>query len=589
MIVIIFFDCEVLKYDWLVVFMDMEKQKETVIVNDVDQLKQFYEENKERIWVGYNARHYDQYIIKGLLLDMNPYEINNKIIVENKAGWQISDLFKRVPLYVYDAMVNRMKGLKELEGHMGNSIKESSVPFTLQRKCSLPEIDELVRYCRHDVEQTVEVFMNQLEEYTSHMGLLKAFNMPLSYVMKTKAQLSAMILEARKVSRNDAFDIILPDTLQLKKYKFIADWYIDKSNHDYDKFQTVDVYGVEHVFGWGGVHGAIPKYKGEGVYVMSDVASLYPAIMIEYGTLSRNVKTPEKYREIRDERLRLKAIKDPTQQPLKIVLNGTYGASKDKNNSLFDERQANNTCITGMTLLLMLLEMLEVNMGDNCQLIQSNTDGILVKLKDMSFYDQYISICDEWCKLVRLDLEHDLYEKVIQKDVNNYVIVDKKGKYKSKGAYVKKLSVMDYDLPIVNKAVVNYLIHGTPARETIEAEDNLIEFQKIVKISSKFDGGVYGGEVIKHKFIDGTATTSLNGGVPVPEKINRVFASRSRKDGSLYKMKNGKPHKIANTPEKCFIYNDSVHGVKVDRRLNKKWYIDLANKRISDFLGYEVK
>lgn len=585
----IFFDCEVLKYDWLVVFMDMEHQKETVIVNDVDQLKRFYESNKGRIWVGYNARHYDQYIIKGLLLDMNPYDINHEIIINNKSGWQISDLFKKVPLYVYDAMVNRMRGLKELEGHMGNSIKESSVPFTLKRKCTESEIDELVRYCRYDVEQTVEVFMNQVEEYTSQIGLLKAFNMSLTTIMKTKAQLSAMILEARKVNRNDAFDIILPDTLELHKYKSIADWYMNKNNHDYDKYQIVEVYGVEHVFGWGGVHGAIPKYNGEGVFVMSDVASLYPAIMIEYDTLSRNVRTPEKYREIRDERLRLKALKDPTQAPLKIVLNGTYGASKDKNNPLFDERQANNTCITGMTLLLMLLEMLEVEMGDNCQLIQSNTDGILVKLKDMSFYDQYINVCDSWCKKVRLELEHDVYTKVIQKDVNNYVIVDKKGKYKSKGAYVKQLSTMDYDLPIVNKAVVNYLIHGIPARETINAEDNLIEFQKIVKISSKFDGGVYGCTVEKYKDREGRIATRTIGGEAIPERINRVFASRSLKDGSLYKMKNGVPNKIANTPERCFIYNDSVHGVKVDRRLDKKWYIDLANKRISDFLGYEVK
>jgi hypothetical protein len=46
--------------------------------------------------------------------------------------------------------------------------------------------------------------------------------------------------------------------------------------------------------------------------------------------------------------------------------NGTYGAMKDKHNSLYDPRQANNVCVAGQLLLLDLIEKLE----DHCELLQ---------------------------------------------------------------------------------------------------------------------------------------------------------------------------------------------------------------------------
>ena len=77
---IIFYDFEVFKEDWLAVFIDVTCRKEYVIVNDLDKLKALYEANIKDIWVGFNNRHYDQYITKGILLGMNPKRINDWII-----------------------------------------------------------------------------------------------------------------------------------------------------------------------------------------------------------------------------------------------------------------------------------------------------------------------------------------------------------------------------------------------------------------------------------------------------------------------------------------------------------------------------
>ena len=236
--------------------------------------------------------------------------------------------------------------------------------------------------------------------------------------------------------------------------------------------------GVPHTFAWGGLHGAIDKYHGEGIFVNVDVSSFYPAIMIEYGFLSRNVANPEKFREIRDTRLKLKAEGNPMQQPYKIVLNSTYGAMKDKYNALYDPRQANNVCVAGQLLLLDLIEHLE----PHCKLIQSNTDGLFIKLHHENDLDIIKEICKEWENRTRMSLDYETFTKIYQKDVNNYIVIHEDGSYESKGAYVKKLNNLDYDLPIVNKALVEYFINSTPVEETIYNCNDLKEFHMVVKV-----------------------------------------------------------------------------------------------------------
>ncbi|MGL5766304.1 MAG: hypothetical protein ACRCX8_11755 [Sarcina sp.] len=561
----LFYDFECFRYDWLVCIKDTESKTTTTIVNDPNKMKEFYELHKNNIWAGYNSRHYDQYILKSIICDFNPADVNNHIIVKKLCGWQYSRLFQDIQLYNYDVMTSKFLGLKQLEGFMGNNIKESDVSFTIDRKLTENELEEVIKYCNHDVEQTMQVFIKQIEEFNAHMGLIKTFNLPLKYISKTKAQLSAIILGGYQRERDDEFEYEIVNTIDLKKYKYILDWYKNPLNKDYKKKLEVEVAGVPHTFAWGGLHGAKPKYFGEGLFVHSDVGSFYPSLMLEYDFQSRNIRDKNKYQNIYDTRMKLKHEgKKKEQQPLKIVLNSTYGAMKDKYNPLFDPRQANNVCINGQLMLLDLIEKLE----DRWELIQSNTDGIIFKLNSMSDLEEYRNICDEWCERTRMTLGHDIIKKVVQKDVNNYLVIFENGKIESKGAYVKELNSLDNDLPIVNKALKDYFIKNIPVETTINNCTDLIEFQKIVKVSGKYQ-------------------YALHGNKKLDEKVLRVFASRSRSDTGVFKLhvKKDTADKIANTPEKCFILNGDINGVKISRRLDRQYYIDIAKKRIKDFIG----
>ena len=561
-----FYDFEVFKKDWLVVIINLYEKSETVIVNDKEKLETYYEAHKNEIWVGYNNNHYDQYIMKGILCDFDPKEVNDFIIGEGKQGWQFSSLFRKIRMYNFDIMYRNDRGLKSLEGFMGNNIKETSVPFDIDRKLTESELQETIKYCQHDVEQTIEVFFFRKDDFDAQMGLIKMFDLPLSNISRSKAQLSAMILNARKQSRDDEFEIFFPDTLRISKYTEVVDWYKNPKNYDYSKSLTIDVAGVETIFGWGGIHSARKKYSAEGYFINMDVASLYPSLMIRYNLHSRNIKDPQKYVDIYHNRLKYKHEKNPLQLPLKTLLNGTYGAMKDKNNQLYDPLMANEICIHGQLLLLDLMEKLE----PYADIIQSNTDGILIKMPEGRNEDLWFNLIDdivhEWEKRTGLTMEFDEYRKVFQKDVNNYIVVDGDGHYKSKGAYVKKLNNLDYDLPIVNKAIVEFMVHNVPIEKTIGECNDLIMFQKIVKLSGKFKYAIHNGKILN-------------------EKCFRVFASFDESDSYIGKQKEGNKtiEKFANTPEHCFIANSNVSRMKIPNRLDKNWYINLANERLKQF------
>lgn len=598
----LFYDFEVFLKDWLVVVMDMTRKKEHVIVNDPDSLKALYDENVKDIWVGFNSRHYDQYILKAILCGFDPKMVNDYIIVRGNPGWKFSSMFRNIPLNNYDVMNNTDRGLKTFEGFMGNDIRETSVPFDIPRKLTEAEIRETVKYCRHDVQQTIEVFIRRREDFEAHMGLVKLAcqgrELDLSLIGKTKPQLSAIILGARQQPHNDEFDIDFPPTMRIEKYTQVVDWYRNPANRRYTdergnkvQLETM-IAGVPHQFGWGGVHGALEKYSGEGYFLNMDVASLYPSLMIRYNLHSRNIPDPAKFTEIYHTRLKYKAEKNPLQLPLKLVLNSTYGVMKDANNALFDPLQANRVCVYGQLLLVDLMERLE----PYCQIIQSNTDGVLVKLPDGSneTYERIDDICYEWESRTGLKLEFDEYRKVYQKDVNNYIVVphgslyDPKGKprWKSKGAYVKKLNPLDYDLPILNTALVNYMVKDIPVEETILGCDDLKEFQLVSKISGKYTGILYGARY--HKEPDGNGGVKVAydvPGKPIKEKCIRIFASNRPGDGGVFKIsgRTGFPEKISNSPEHCFIWNNEVNGVKCPPHLDKQWYINLARKRLKDF------
>lgn len=552
---------------WMCCMKDYKTEKEHVIVNDREEFLRVFNKNKDSIWVGYNIKGYDQWIMKGIIAGIDPCIISEKIIEQNISPYAVDRSLNKIDIKIFE-LNDSYRSLKELELFMGEDIRESTVSFDLNRYPTKEEIEELTTYCLHDVRMTFKVFQEVYYKYEAQLGLIEYFKLDESMINKTEAQLSAYILGAKKPNypREDIVEFEIVNTIKLSKYNNIMQWYEDYNNRDFKKYLRANVYGVDTDFGWGGLHSARKKYEGEKFIVNSDVSSFYPSIMIEYGLLSRNVQNSGKFKEIRDTRFKFKKEKNPIEKSLKLVLNSTYGACLDVNNDLYDQRQGIAICVNGQLLLLDLIEKVELTFGDRAEFIQGNTDGVMFKFNSKEDVDKYLEICKEWSKRTKMNLDHDFITKIIQKDVNNYVYVKEDNSIKSKGAYVKKLSLIDNDLPIVNKAIKEKLINNIEIEKTVNDSNNLIDFQKCIKITGKYSHAVYGKENINLKVL-------------------RVFASKLSSDKAIMKMKSdGKLEKISYTPDRVFIDNSQVINKEIPNKLDKSWYIKLAKDRLESFI-----
>lgn len=574
---ILVFDYETFKYDWLFVAMDLETQDYTIIENDRDKMIEFYNNNINNIWVGYNCKNYDKYILQAIIEGVNP-KLANDYIIGGGNGWE---LFRdRLDINLYDCMIMG-KSLKQLESYFGVDIRESEIDFNLDRPLTDTERASNIKYCKSDVYNTALVFMHNKQEFEAQIGLIKLSCSSLSDLSKTKAQLSAKILEAKPLpvqllQQEWAFEYNQCVKDYNYKHKDVLQFFdsLRESKDPKAKYEC-ELYGVPHTFALGGLHGAIPNYihsvNTKEYIVHIDVASYYPHIMTEWGYLTRAVPSIQKFIDIMELRLKYKKEKNPLQAPLKIVINGSYGqsgAGKLLDNGtykllspMFDPRRMREVCINGQLMLLQLIEDLE-----QFDLIQSNTDGLVYRIP-IEHMDEVKSIVKAWEKRTKMTMEYDYTTLIAQRDVNNYIAVFDNGKIERKGGAVKESKPCDYDLPIVKDAITEYFVHGIPVDEYINNVNDLAPFMKTYKLM-------------------GSYVRALHGDEQQQGKVFRVFASRSRKDKCLYKQKEGKnPEKFAGCPMRCKIINTDIRGIVVPEWLDKKWYIEQAKKEIEKFYG----
>ena len=572
----LFYDFEVFKYDWLCVIANPINKTETVIVNNPDELRQYYNAHKSELFIGYNIRDYDSWIFKSILGGFNPFEMNEHIITKGLKGYQFSNTLREYQLIIFD-LLQLNTSLKQLEAFQGHSIYESNVDFRLDRPLTQAEIDETIKYCRNDVQETMNLFLQKKADYDVQMELINEFKLPFSYIGKTQSQLVAEIMEAQRVDTKDEFNLSFPDYLNgIHKYAHIVEWFKkfktdleftdEQKKFLYSQKLDIDVAGCPHTFAWGGLHGAKLKYSGTGYYLHIDVSQYYPSLTVKRNYFSRatSEEGKKRYDMMRRESIRLKKFPElkNKRNGYKLCNNKAYGCMKDKYNALYDPLMANNICVTGQLSLLLLIEMLE----SIVELIQSNTDGLIVRLNSLDDYDLVDDICWEWEQLTGVTLAFDpIITRIYQKDVNNYLFVDEFGEVEAKGAYVKNLSPLDNDLPIVNRALREYMINDTPVETTINSADKLIDFQRIFKVGGSYDYVIHGKDTYYHRCF-------------------RCFAGKT--GDTIFKVKNGtRFDKVANTSESSFIDLGEVIDKPVPDTLDRKWYIELAHERLRQYGG----
>ena len=582
------YDTEVFAHDFIVVFKDKETGLHFTIHNDNARVREFIFE--DAIYCGFNAKNYDQYIIKAICAGFSPEEVKqvNDWIIGGGQGWQcplLQGVFFRFNNIDIMDDVQRGLSLKAIEGHLGMSIEETEVDFNLDRPLTEEEIALTIKYCKHDVDATEKLCEIRKDYLRTKLNLGKRANIdPVRALSSTNAKLTAMMLGAVKQEWHDGREYVYPPNLDLSVLpKEILDFFDtihDMSIPDDVLFKTslnIDIGDMPCKYAWGGVHGSLTCYYEEAtedrVIQNRDVSSLYPSLIEGYNYLSRNVPNPQLFYDIRKDRIRAKHEGDKqTATDLKLPLNTVSGAQENEYNDLYDPLPTRSLRISGQ-LFLTMLTMRLLNACKTIKLLNLNTDGLMYSI-DKSEVHIVDEIASAWEKQTGFELETDDISKVWLKDVNNLLFIDTKGKVKTVGGYlnygisVKGAWSINNNATIVKKAIVEYFVKGTPPEETINGCEDIFSFQLIAKAGSKYKEAYH----------------LANGTREPVQKVNRVYATTDNRYGKIYKVKaeNDATAKIESLPEHCIIDNDN--NLTIDS-VDKAWYIELAKKRINDFLG----
>lgn len=627
MINIWIYDFEVFKYDWIVTFKNNDTNEMHTFHNNVADLINFYnnEIKYKAILVGYNNRHYDDYILHALLNNINPLLMNNWIIDNKEAGWKFPQLrFKKKTIISYDIMreiaIGEPISLKQMMAYLGEEIFENQIPFNIDRPLTQSELQDIINYNHYDVNSTQKLFNKFYAKFKSHYNLTERYNLEPKQLGLTAPQKTEVILQAQNPLIYDTFKFELPQSLShlfdkgdpvLNKF-LNHEFYSDSSLNDGFNFSH-KMKDFDFDFGLGGGHGAIENFEYKGEIWNLDVKSYYVSLMINYDLTPRScISGTQKLKEILEHRIKLKDNGEKEQaDALKMVLVTIYGAMGFKHNKLYDPQQRASVCIVGQLLLYLLMKKLE----PYCKVLQINTDGIMIIPYDKAKCKEVFT---QWENDTHLELELDVGEQLFQKNVNNYIFVktldfdhtnrDLCDKYiKTKGMYLrmwnKQLHNEDFyqianftasnNLTIVDEAVVKYLVFGISVEDTIYNCKELIRFQKVVKLMSNYTNLTINNENGEYRMLRNCdiyksriANEEIYNG-----KSYRLFFVKNGFDIKRYKNIDDviKNDSVADTSKSAIVYlNNILNCAPNELDIDYDWYIRFTKRKLNSMLNKEL-
>ena len=583
---IIIFDFEVFKYDVLLGAYVYDGITKKIFQSwDTEEIKKFYLEHRNDIWIGYNNERYDNHILEAILKNKDPKKVSDLIIQESKK------MYLNIDLIYFDLFFRYNTSLKMTEAFFGKNIYTSEVEFNLDRPLTKEEKIETEKYNQADIDQTFFNFKDSYNAFELRMLLAKDFNLPLESISYPISKISSKVLGVEKIHNIENMPIIhkLPSTLQLNNQE-IKDFYLSKKY--LDSSLKIDVCGVSHKLGVGGIHGARKKYfaetNGEFTIWYFDVSGYYNLIMINYDLLPRCINENGKklYEKMYYEQLSLKKTNPKKRGVLKIILLAVFGSMLNKYTNFYDPETFYQVTLYGQLFLVDLLEKLEPYI----ELVQSNTDGIVVKC-EKKYENKVLEISREWQKRTKFVLKEIKVDSIIQRDVNCYMM--KIGdEITTLGEAVKHAfaydsiywssSLASKEPVIISRGIIEALINNVSPEETVKKYQDKFEYFQFISRRGSYD---WIELVEKNNQTREEKITKLG-------SINRCFASNDNKfTSTLYKRRNeGKSlkTKIAGHPENVFVVNGNIslnnNKKQIREKIDYNYYVSRIYERIDEFL-----
>ena len=326
--------------------------------------------------------------------------------------------------------------------------------------------------------------------------------------------------------------------------------------------------GVSVRVGNGGLHGARESYINKsGNIMLIDVDSMYPSIMMRYDLLSRTADK-DIYAALLAERLQAKADGDDVRaRALKLVLNATYGAMRCDYSPLYDPTRAALVCRYGQVLVSRLAALA----SDEAELVQINTDGIIVAAPGAGAVPHVKDWVKMWEDETGLTCSIDVYDAIYQRDVNTYMLVRDGSVVKSKGDLTTGDPLHNHG-DIIARAVQAELLGTGKVEDIINDCDDPVEYQMIYRTTPALP--FFAAD-----------------GMQIPDKVVRLFAVRETDNEAVRVIRIRDDHTtcaVAGAPVRAVVHREAAERMDVSR-IDKSWYIERALELLDSIMVSKQK
>lgn len=581
--------------------------------NQIDELCSFFLD-KSKMFCGYNNLHYDDVIINYIIdykrqlskrsvwdICKSLYNLSSTIVnteegdISKIKRWKYAHFFKSFDLLTMQFSQKLRVGLKEMQVTMHYpNVQEYDGDFSQW----LPKdsIDEMKEYNINDVESTTTLLYKLKDDIDLRLFIETEYGIDVLSFDKTKIGekiLEKKYCDAMHISPSELKgqgssmdyiplkDVILPfihyknPKLQALLEDMKKQVVYSKERKGYEKKFVLS--NVVYSVGVGGIH----SINKPGIFLPnpdeyighSDVASMYPSLIIKYKWVPRHLGEIFLlvYSQIYDERIDAKhSGKAKKNDVLKYALNAITGKMQQEVSWLYDPFTVFKIRINGQLILLMLVDKL-LELG--CKIVQVNTDGVMyvAKKADANRVQEAISNIEQ---LTQLTFESDNYEAFYQYAVNDYFgikdgysqskdpkLIEKKGMFITKIALGKGMSPV-----VIPKAIINYFLTKEPVSSYIQRQTDIHDFLMSQRTDKKFKVE-YGDEKI--------------------QRINRYYASTNGK--YLFKQNEEGEYTNLLTKSGVTVINKITDSSTENKKINYKYYISEAQKIIDEMTCVQLE
>lgn len=574
------YDLEIFKNVFVAVFLDIKTEKfhtfEVSPFNDERaKLAEFVTRritNGKEYVVGYNNKDFDDpllyYVIKNLGQPVETYkDVANDIIKSKWCPFPIWTVKEVIPNSIDLMQVNNF-------GKYGKSVSLKQLEFVLRKNSivDLPyahdsviktknNINKIIKYCCYDVEVTKDFMVSSkgLIKYRKDFGKLVGIDIITdSEVSLAKKTLTKIFSQEMGITEKEfkylrtypkkivVKDIIRPVDFKLELNQKLLDFYEDivleptlkavKEGERAINLKNAINYVIEYpnslksVYGSGGIHGCVSPgiYEEDDKYELWDwdFGSYYPHLIDRFGLdpahipdglLGKRLITWYKERQSKYP----KKTHFTLNYALKIIMNLCYGQMGSEYSPLYDPAAQLGVCVNGMLQITKLSEIVTLLGGS---VLYQNTDGILIKILKED-RDKISQAIEDYASSINIPIESVQAKKLILKDVNNFILVDKQDNVKEKGLFETYETIIENHMfnkntsaKIVSKALKDFFVEGIPVEDTIYNANNIHDFMY----------GVKGGR--QYQMVESSVETSLSSSED-EQHIPRRFTMVENPDG----------------------------------------------------------